>query len=187
MAKLGTDAIMADVYASIPAAGVAGRLYWATDTKRLYRDSGSAWVELGYTEGARVYHSATQSIANNTVTTLTFDSESYDTSGIHEAVINPTRLTCQTAGKYLIYGMAKWADNTTGFRGLYLWVNQTTYIAAVQNTATPQGVREHLIMMLYNMVAADYVEMRAVQSSGGALDIQRASDDATIFGMHRIG
>ncbi len=29
-----------------PAAGVADRLYWATDTNILYRDNGAAWIEL---------------------------------------------------------------------------------------------------------------------------------------------
>src|SRR5262249_2269701 len=33
--------------ASKPAAGTAGRLYVASDTQRVYRDSGSAWVLMG--------------------------------------------------------------------------------------------------------------------------------------------
>lgn len=35
----------AGLYASIPTAGTVGRFYYATDTEKLYRDSGSAWVE----------------------------------------------------------------------------------------------------------------------------------------------
>jgi len=42
MTKLG-DVIQRDTYASIPAAGVEGRLFYATDVGTLYRDSGAAW------------------------------------------------------------------------------------------------------------------------------------------------
>jgi len=36
--------------ASKPAASIAGRFYWATDTKILYRDTGSAWEETARAE-----------------------------------------------------------------------------------------------------------------------------------------
>ena len=41
---LGTAVIMADTLANLPAFGVAGRLFFATDYRVLYRDSGAAWV-----------------------------------------------------------------------------------------------------------------------------------------------
>jgi len=43
-----TPEILADIATNRPAAGVAGRLFWETNTKRLYRDSGTAWEELQY-------------------------------------------------------------------------------------------------------------------------------------------
>src|SRR3990167_4146649 len=43
---LGTDVIMAGTLAARPAAGTAGRLYYATDTDELFRDNGAAWVEM---------------------------------------------------------------------------------------------------------------------------------------------
>lgn len=48
-ADLGTDVVMAGTYGAIPAAGTAGRLYFATDTATLYRDSGAAWVQVADT------------------------------------------------------------------------------------------------------------------------------------------
>jgi len=41
-----TPSVMAGTDASKPAAGVAGRVYIATDTKKIYRDNGTAWVQL---------------------------------------------------------------------------------------------------------------------------------------------
>ncbi len=44
---LGTAVIMAGTFASLPAASIAGRLYFATDAAggRWYRDNGASWVQ----------------------------------------------------------------------------------------------------------------------------------------------
>lgn len=46
LADLQDPALTQGLDASKPAAGVVGRLYWATDTKILYRDSGTVWEEV---------------------------------------------------------------------------------------------------------------------------------------------
>lgn len=55
-AKTGNDEVYGllrtGLDASKPAAGTAGRFYWATDTKILYRDTGSAWEESARGETA---------------------------------------------------------------------------------------------------------------------------------------
>jgi hypothetical protein len=38
--------IATGTYAAIPAFGIDGRLYLASDTFRLYRDNGTAWVDI---------------------------------------------------------------------------------------------------------------------------------------------
>lgn len=40
-----SNVILLDVYGNLPAAGVAGRLFFASDTLRVYRDNGAAWVD----------------------------------------------------------------------------------------------------------------------------------------------
>lgn len=52
----------------------------------------------GYTEGARVYDSDGQTINNNSLTAIGFDSERYDTDTCHDPGAN-TKLTATTAGK----------------------------------------------------------------------------------------
>jgi hypothetical protein len=44
---LGTAVVMAGAEAARPAASLAGRLYFATDTLRTFRDTGAAWVTIG--------------------------------------------------------------------------------------------------------------------------------------------
>jgi len=56
-----------------------------------------------YNEGAKVWHNASQSIPNTTWTILAFNSEIWDTDTIHSNTVNNSRLTCKTAGKYLVW------------------------------------------------------------------------------------
>lgn len=44
---LGTAVIMAGTEAARPAAALAGRLYFATDTTRIFRDTGAGWTTIG--------------------------------------------------------------------------------------------------------------------------------------------
>lgn len=46
-----TPSIQSGLDASRPAAGTVGRLYVATDTARIYRDSGAAWVQIASNAG----------------------------------------------------------------------------------------------------------------------------------------
>lgn len=56
-----------DVFASRPTAGVAGRVFWSTDTEVLYYDNGVAWKTVGGTAFARVDQANTFT-ANQTIT-----------------------------------------------------------------------------------------------------------------------
>lgn len=49
-----TPSILADTEANRPAAGVVGRIFIATDTQRIYRDTGTAWVLVGVVQWADV-------------------------------------------------------------------------------------------------------------------------------------
>ena len=122
-----------DTYANLPTVGVkTGDLGYATDLLVLYRWSGAAWQAITMSpigQGARVYHNAAQAIATSSGTALAFNNERYDTDLIHDPATNNSRLTCQTAGKYLIIANIQWAANATGFRQLGIMLNGTTTIA----------------------------------------------------------
>jgi hypothetical protein len=73
--------------------------------------------------GCSLYKSANQSIASATTTTLSFDSEVFDTDGFHDNVTNNDRITIPTgkAGKYLFTIIVYWGtSNTTGVREIQL-------------------------------------------------------------------
>lgn len=46
MSLLLSQVVASGTYATIPAAAIDGRIYFATDTKKVWRDTGSAWVDV---------------------------------------------------------------------------------------------------------------------------------------------
>lgn len=136
---------------------------------------------------ARVYHSANQSILNNTLTALAFDSERVDTDTIHDTATNNSRLTCKTAGVYSISGTAEYANNVTGNRELAVRLNGTTYIAAIKYPAATLLTSLVVIETKYALVVNDYVELIAFQDSGGALNVTASANYSAEFMMARLG
>ena len=130
--------------------------------------------------GCSLYKSAAQSIANDSSTTITWDSENYDTDSLHSTVTNTSRITIPSGkgGKWLFTGCMAFASNGTKVRRTNLVVNGTTsYLPiAQQATVATDGDSTHgTFAWPLNLVAGDYVEMQAYQNSGGSLDFKTAS------------
>jgi len=141
-----------------------------------------------YIEGARVTHSVSQTIPNATFTTIAFDTERWDTDGIHDNVVNNSRLTCRTAGKYLIVANIRLDDavNGTRFR-VEIYLNGITTIAS-QDFAVGATQLCHLVVAtIYDLAVNDYVETRSYQNSGDSQTITKLAAESPEFMMHRIG
>lgn len=137
--------------------------------------------------GARVYNDANQSIPNNVTTTLTFNSELWDTDTIHDNSTNNSRLTCKTAGRYLINGQVRFAASAVGRRQLFLLVNATTQIASTNYGLDTDGNWRGQISSIWPLAVNEYVELQAYQNSGGALNVEIVANYANEFMMQRIG
>lgn len=61
----GSSLVLQGTFASRPSASRAGRLFWATDTKSLYRDDGSAWYEVSPSRVVR--KTADETVTSSTV------------------------------------------------------------------------------------------------------------------------
>lgn len=136
---------------------------------------------------ARVYHSVAQSIPNAVATPLAFDSERFDTDNIHDTATNNNRLTCKTAGTYLISATVAFNANATGTRRAFIKLNGANYIAATTVPAA-SGIATRLnLSTLYALRVWDYVECEVFQDSGGALNIESIADYTPEFMMVRVG
>ena len=138
---------------------------------------------------ARVFNTLHTSILTETDTPLSFNSERWDTDTIHDLSINPTRLTCRTAGTYLIVGHVSFYPNPTGRRYVTLRMNGSADLALQSVPALSLGSTVFSVATVVEMAANDYVELYVVQGSGGPLDVQPSSgatSSASDFGMVKI-
>jgi hypothetical protein len=137
---------------------------------------------------ARVYNTVNISIPHNTMTALTFNSERYDTDTMHDLVTNPGRLTCKTAGKYEIGAGMVLGASGTGRRYAELRLNGTTVIDIFQipvNSASAGTILK--LNTQYDLAVNDYVEVRVLQDSGGALNVEASGNYSPEFWMARVG
>lgn len=115
---------------------------------------------------AKVYPTVAQSIIGDGSTNiLTFDAEEADNDGIHDQVSNKTRLTCRTAGVYLVTGNLLLTAGGGSNRWLYLHKNGSP-IEYGQYPAISSRIG---ITTLVELAVGDYMEFGVGQDSGGAL------------------
>lgn len=111
-----------------------------------------------------------QSIPNATETVVTFDLEDYDTDNMHSIVTNTGRITFNTAGVYLITAHITYVTGgSTGAREAFIRKNASGEYLALGNQQSATGSYISLAAQAKFMVG-DFVELRANQSSGGALN-----------------
>jgi hypothetical protein len=116
--------------------------------------------------------SSTQSIADSTYVALTSNEENFDNDSMHSTVSNTSRITIQTAGRYLITATVYFTVNSTGARVLRLVTNGTSSTDMVAVGASAGGPTILPFAKPLVLSAGDYVEVHASQNSGGALDVQ---------------
>ncbi|MBA7587005.1 hypothetical protein ES708_29015 [subsurface metagenome] len=136
-----------------------------------------------------VHRSADKAIADATTVLIDFDVEDWDTDGCHDNVTNNDRLTCKTAGKYLLTANIQFAANSTGTRGLYFYkyTDSEVWIASF-TTPTPAAPipARCILLRLIDLAVDDYVFMKVYQDSGGSLNLTRNADYSVYFSMVKM-
>ena len=126
--------------------------------------------------GVSVYNAASITLTNGVITTITFDTETFDTNTYHSTVTNTSRLTVPTgkAGYYLLAASAGFGASTTGIRALYFRRNGTEYVRTANTGDWTVAVNTQNTVLNFAIVylaEADYIELHAIQTSGGNLAI----------------
>jgi hypothetical protein len=153
-------------------------LKWATP-------AGSSFV------GVRAYKDANQSIADSTHTAVTYAAESFDTNSFHDNVTNNSRFTVPSGqgGYYLCIAQNAYANVAAGgSREIALRKNGSTFMT---QTGTPgaNSARANCVYVVdvLNLVATDYVEVLAYQTSGGNLNVVHDAATVSYFSMIKVG
>ena len=141
--------------------------------------TGLKWVAPASTAfvGCSVYKSASQTLSNEVLTTITWNSEYYDTDAIHSTVTDTERFTVPSGkgGKWLFAGVATYQSGTAGYRGIRILKNGSTinyqYFQGMSTTSTAFAFSQ-----VYDLSAGDYLSIQGDQSSGGNLNFFGTTD-----------
>lgn len=170
-------------------AGVAAQL-------NQMRDAVNFWAN---TPKVYAYQSAGTSLANNATTVLPLGAELYDIvqsgdTAMHDLTTNNSRLVARTAGKYTITGGVAFASNATGDRTASVRKNAAgssaggSIVSAARSPASTSGATiANLSSVEIDMAVGDYVELFALQSSGGALLTNASGSADTWLSMRLSG
>jgi hypothetical protein len=157
-------------------------------TKALGIDS-TQFIDSPTQPRARVYNNATLSIADSTATVIAWNSERYDVGAMHDTAVNNSRITVPTGGDglYLFTGEYGFNANATGYRLVTLRKNGTTTVASVSYTAVGAGTGTAInLSAILDLVATDYIEVIATQTSTGNLTSGSTSDDTAWFSAVKL-
>jgi len=139
--------------------------------------------------GVRAYRDAAF-IHNNTGVwvAIDFNQQRWDDPDDNQWAIapNPSRLTCQIDGIYVISGHVRWASNAIGRRAIGIELNDTADIAR-QGESTVAAVEVlQSVATTYKLSIGDFLELRAYQDSGGNLNIVSGAAYSPEFSMVRV-
>ena len=137
---------------------------------------------------AQAYHSVDQSIAHAAYAILSLNSERFDTDTIHDTVTNNSRLTCKTAGVYLIvaYVLFNLPASPAGIRQLFIRKNGATpYIAMTSALVLTGDHHQMSLATIQELAVNDYVEITVRHTQGASLNLL-ASNKAPELSMAKI-
>jgi len=188
---LNTGATGANYTITMPtAAPAAGKVLKTTSGSTTQLEWGDAGG--GTDASVRAYNSSAISVGHADWQTLTFNSERFDTGGtdnngddLHNTSSDTGRLTCRTAGKYIIIGNARFETNSTGQRMLRIAYNGSTEIGIWKTDAGASEVTA-IVSTIYELAVGDYVVLQAYQNSSSTINIEVSANSSPEFMMAKV-
>lgn len=123
--------------------------------------------------------STLQAVTTGTFTPITFTTEDFDNYGGHDNSTNPSRYTCQVAGRYQLSGKISWAANAAGQRASQWYVNGTGLSgsqAAIEPDDGAGAIPGHpAVTMTALLSVGDYVELVGFQDAAASLNTSVAN------------
>lgn len=152
-------------------------------------DGMRALIPVALTEPPSVlaYRTRDFTVANNTMTTITFNIELYDTDTMHSTSSNTGRITFTTAGVYIVHFTGTWqASDTTSDRFARIRKNGTDTLCIDSREILTRDIPiAHNMTIIEQFSSSDYVEVQVQQNSGSDQELWSGSD-SLIFSAARV-
>jgi len=102
--------------------------------------------------------------------------DDFDVGTMHDPVTNNTRITIPSSGDgvYLVGGQVTFDSNATNERRVNITVGGAVTIAEHRGAAVTNALML-TISTLYPLIATNYIEINATQTSGGNLSVLSAN------------
>lgn len=159
----------------------SGELLTAADLNTYLRDNLAFLVRP---PACSVFNSLSQTIASSTLVILAADSEDFDNDSMHSGVTNTSRITANTAGRYMLTATVFFDIDASGTRFIEFLINGTTRFEGIQ-TVSAGSVNATVLQAVHpvTLAAGDYVEVRARHTTTGNLAVTLRQFSATFMGM----
>lgn len=145
--------------------------------------NGQSAAFLNYTHNiarCQVKNSATQAVAHNTNTVLTFDTENFDTDAMHSTASNTGRITFNTAGTYRVSATVTFVTPGSAagqYCLIFIRKNGVTKLRGSTVYCVNSAVNtEVTVSTLVAAAATDYVEVVAYQNTGVSVNAQSGEE-----------
>lgn len=186
--KLGTSAVTAPKIAT--SAVTNAKLGAASVTNAKLAAGAVTPAKFGVIPAARATKTGAQSVPDSTNTVLTFESESFDTAGLHSTTSGTETLTAPISGLYQVSAGVDWSDNSTGNRVLLIGAGPPSGQDIVASSTTKGSSHATFPTLqsassLVKLAAGDLVFVVVDQDSGGSQSVS-AGDDTSLT-MHWVG
>lgn len=115
-----------------------------------------------------------QSVAHNTNTILAAPNENFDNDAMHDTVTNNSRVTAQTAGRYLLIATCSFAaaPESAGTRRIQFLLNGVTILAGANALTASTNLPTDLVAVrAVTLAATNFVEVRVFQFSAAAITV----------------
>jgi hypothetical protein len=129
--------------------------------------------------------SADQSISNSTATKVTLDTESFDTDSAFAS--NKFTVPSGRAGKYLFIGNVGYVNLTNEDESRAMIYKNGAVAASVATFQGQNGSSGLAVQAILDLAVDDYIELYALQVSGGAISVDGGATGITFLQGYKLG
>jgi hypothetical protein len=111
-------------------------------------------------------------VNNNTLTTVAFANESYDSDSFHDNVTNNSRATIPAGkgGYYSVTFTVQFGLGTSGYKEAGIYVNGALKTNERTAASSTDGMTVVTDTVILDLDVGDYVEVKVYQNSGGSIN-----------------